>query len=258
MTADPTKTRLDVGDVPTLLLTPPDAKGALPLILFGHGGGPGKDAPWMQRVASRYALGLPAAVLMIDAPGHGERAPQVGTPLENFREQRKVLKDPDVFGQITSDWRRAIAVAAERPDVDASRTFYAGFSQGTMFGISVVAELREIRAAVFGIGGLPRRGGVATLVRSLGLDEDTANIIEEEDDPDFRAKAALEAASKLTDTEVFALQMTNDVVFPLEGSLELFAAYPGPKRMGLWEGGHTELPDEAIDLSIEFLKRFVA
>jgi pimeloyl-ACP methyl ester carboxylesterase len=258
VTAEATKTRLDVGDVPTLLLTPPEGGRSLPLVLFGHGGGPGKDAPWMQRVGSRYALGMPAAVLMIDAPGHGERAPQVGTPLENFRAQRQVLRDPEVFGQIVGDWRAAIAVAAERPDIDATRIVYAGFSQGTMFGISVVAELREIRAAVFGIGGLPRRGGVAALVRSLGLDEETANVIEEEDDPDFRAKTALEAASKLIDVEVFALQMTDDIVFPLEGSLELFAAYPGPKRMGLWEGGHTELPDEAIDLSIDFLRRTLA
>jgi dienelactone hydrolase len=246
------------GVVPGWLLRPDGIGGKLPVVLFGHGGGAGKDGPWNWSRAVQYAIGVPAAVVVIDAPAHGERAPQVGTPIENFRAQRRSLRDPEVIEQIVVDWRASIEKASTLSDVDVDRMGYAGFSQGALYGVSTVAELGGISGAVFGIGGLPRSGGVSALARQMGFDEETAKIMEEEDDSEFRSRVVLEAAGKLHDTEVLALQMTGDEVFPLEGSLELFAAYPARKRMALWEGGHIEIPSEAIELSIAFLRRTVA
>jgi dienelactone hydrolase len=246
------------GPVPGWLLRPDGAEGELPLVLFGHGGGAGKDGPWNAARASEYAIGVPAAVLVIDAPAHGERAPQTGSPLDDFREQRRSLRDPAVFDQIVGDWRVAIDAASKLTPIDTSRLGYVGFSQGGLYGVSVVAALGGVKGAVFGICGLPRAGGVAALVRQMGMDEEQARIIEDEDDPGLRSQIALEAAAKLHDTEVLAMQMTRDEVFPLQEALALFAAYPGRKRMALWEGGHIEIPSEAIELSIGFLRRTVA
>jgi dienelactone hydrolase len=247
----------ETGPVPALLLQPQDAPAGLPLILVGHGGGPGKEGPWIANVCRRYVLGMPASVLIIDSPAHGERAPDLGDPIENLRAQRRSLADRAVIDQIIGDWRATIDAAGTIGSFDANKLGYVGFSQGTLFGISVVAAFDDVKGAVFGIGGLPRAGGVAAIARSVGLAEEQARIIEEEDDPEMRARVALDAACNLGDTEVLALQMSGDEVFPLEGSLELFAAYPGRKRMAIWPGGHIELPPEAIDLSIAFLRRTV-
>ncbi len=59
--------------------------------------------------------------------------------------------------------------------------------------------------------------------------------------------------------QVLMPNMTQDTIFPPDGTLAFFAAIPGhKKRLMFWEGGHVGLPAESIRQSIEFLKRYTA
>jgi len=58
---------------PTLLFVPSGDHEALPLILLGHGAHLSKDDPVMQMIAKGFCRGVPAAVALMDCPGHGER-----------------------------------------------------------------------------------------------------------------------------------------------------------------------------------------
>jgi len=241
------------GPVPSLLFRG-HAESASPraVVMLGHGGGGSKDQPRIAQLAERFATALDGAVLVIDGPVHGDRVPDVDDAEERFRTVRRTLSDPATPGRMAEDWRAALAHARGLVDLAGVPVGYVGFSMGTLLGVPTVAAIEEVRAAVFGLGGIVRRGGVPDVARAAGFDERVARIIAEEDDPEVRNRALRDAAVTLAGREVLMLSMTRDEAFPIEGALELFSLFPGPKRMALWEGGHLELPPEAIDLAVRF------
>lgn len=248
------------GRVPGLVFVPEVATGdaPLPLVLLGHGGGGSKDEARFQRLATKLAEGIGAGVLVIDGPVHGERLPTEGDAATRFRTARRALSDPAVFDQMLEDWRAASAAAADVAPTQPEPLGYIGFSMGTVFGIPTVAGIPSIRGAVFGLGGFFRTGGVAAIAELASANPAAIRIIEEEDRPEVRNELVRRAALALRDTEVLMLSMSRDESFPLEGALELFHLFSTPKRLALWEGGHLELPEEAIDLAISFLRRTMA
>lgn len=127
------------------------------------------------------------------------------------------------------DWRRTVeALSCIGPAVA-----YVGFSMGMIFGAPTVAALPTIKAAVFGVGGIPTGGGI--------------------DDPPLR-EMLLSAASRLDIPQVLMLNMNRDEVFPVEGTHAFFDAIPGSKkRLVFWEGAHNDWPAEAIRCSVAFL-----
>ena len=54
------------------------------------------------------------------------------------------------------------------------------------------------------------------------------------------------------------LNMTRDEHFAMPGALEVFESIPGPKRMGVWDGTHVDIPPEAITQAVQFLARTLA
>ncbi len=63
---------------------------------------------------------------------------------------------PTNHAQLVADWR-AVETAARAADPRITGpTGYAGFSMGAMFGLSIVADLASVSAAVFALGGLMR------------------------------------------------------------------------------------------------------
>lgn len=115
---------------------------------------------------------------------------------------------------------------------------YVGFSMGAMHGTIAAAAIPTLRAAVFGMAGVP----VFALdsVRETGSDT-----------------PHMEAARRLRDCEVLMANTTGDDMFPPDAALELFDAFPsGSKRMMLWEGDHVTEPAEMIDEIILFINRY--
>ena len=222
--------------VPALLFVPRSDE-PLPLVLLGHGAHQSKDDPIAQLLASAIARGVPAGVALIDFPGHGERRAEGSTDDEFDRDVRRRMGDPDGDARIAAEWA-AVASSARAAAPIVSRSIgYAGFSMGALFGLSMVADLPEVRAAMFALGGVlleNRLGPYATAARNARVRD---------------------GASRLGDREVLMLNMTRDEHFPIDGALEVFELIPGPKRMGVWAGTHEEIPPEAIKLANDFLAR---
>jgi pimeloyl-ACP methyl ester carboxylesterase len=214
---------------PTLLFVPPGEHDALPLILFGHGAHLSKDDPIMQMIAKGFSRGVTAAVALMDAPGHGERrAPAITDELFDADVGRR-MSDPANHAQVAADWR-AVETAARTADPHISGpTGYAGFSMGAMFGLSIVADLASVGAAVFALGGLTGNPARDELIRS--------------------------GVARLGGREVLMLNMTRDEHFPILGAIEVLETIPGPKRMEVWTGTHADLPPEAIQLAVDFFRR---
>jgi dienelactone hydrolase len=217
---------------PAWLFVPPGDHDALPLVLVGHGAHLSKDDQFMQILAKTFCRGVPAAAALMDCPGHGERRAPDTSDGEFDADVQRRLTDPDNYAQVRADW-----IAVERAARAADRrvsgpTGYAGFSMGAMFGLAVVADLPSVVAAVFALGGLTADERRNALIR--------------------------DGACRLGEREVLMLNMTRDEHFPMDGALEVFESIPGPKRMGVWAGGHVDIPPEAVQLGVDFFRRTLA
>ena len=216
--------RIETSGIPGRLYEPDGATG---LLLLGHGGGGSKDDDRFVELGRQYADQTGLAVVCIDGPAHGERAPASGDTHDDERTIRRVIFQGGP--QMVNDWQATVAALSSIGPAVA----YVGFSMGMMFGAPTVAAMPSIRAAVFGVGGIP---------------------------VEARDKAAwLGVAARLEHPQILMLNMTQDTIFPTDGVLEFFAAIPGhKKRLMFWEGGHVGLPAESIRQSVQFLNRYAS
>ena len=213
--------RIETNGIPGKLYDPGDAKG---LLLLGHGGGGSKDDERFVSLGRQLAEETGLAVVCIDGPAHGERAPKSGDVHEDERAIRRTIFQGGPA--MVADWQATVDALPYGPAVA-----YVGYSMGMMFGAPTVAAMPSIKAAVFGVGGIPSEA---------------------------RDKAAwLAVARKLEHPQVLMLNMTKDAIFSPADSLEWFAAIPGrKKRIMFWEGGHVGLPSESTRQAVAFLNRY--
>jgi pimeloyl-ACP methyl ester carboxylesterase len=217
--------RIECGGIPARLYHPDGAKGVL---LFGHGGGHSKDDERFVRLCRTHAGRTGLAVVCIDAVDHGERRPE-GVVSPDLPPRWHSGATP----QMVADWQlTADALSSIGPAVA-----YVGFSMGAIFGAPTVAAMPSIRAAVFGVGGIPAGMGI--------------------DDPPLRAML-LDAASRLGHAQVLMLNMTLDEIFRTDDVHQFFDRIPGGrKRLMFWEGEHDDWPAEAIRHSTTFINEQV-
>ncbi len=212
--------RIECGGLPVRLYEPRDARGVL---LFGHGGAHSKDSDRFVRLSRTYAEQTGLSVVCMDAVDHGERGP-AGPP-----GGLPPRWHSNVAPQMVADWQ----TTADELSALGPAVAYVGFSMGAIFGAPTVASMRSVKAAVFGVGGIPTGMGI--------------------NDPPLRSML-LDAASKLHHPQVLMLNMTQDEVFRTDEVHVFFDAVPGRnKRLMFWEGAHEYWPDEAIQHSIAFL-----
>jgi dienelactone hydrolase len=220
--------RLENDGIPARLYDPGGARG---LLLFGHGGAHSKDSERFVLLSRTYADQTGLAVVCIDAVDHGERRPMAAGAATAGLPPRWHSTSA---GQMVADWQKtADGLSSIGPAVA-----YVGFSMGMIFGAPTVASMASIRAAVFGVGGIPTGAGI--------------------DDPPLR-RLLLDAASKLRHPQVLMLNMTRDEIVRTEDAHAFFAAIPGRrKRLTFWEGGHDDWPPEAIRQSVAFVNEHTA
>ena len=235
--------RLDVSaggrSVPALLFVP-RSEEPLPLVLLGHGAHLSKDDAVMQLLANGLARGVPAGVALMDCPGHGERRPADCTDEQFERDVAQRMIDPSGDAALVGDWL-AVAAAARAKDPRLTGPLgYAGFSMGALFGLSIVADMPDVRAAVFALGGV---------LHSDAFGKGKAAE---------RNAKVLDGARRLGEREVLMLNMTRDEHFPIDGAIEVLEQIPGAKRMGVWAGTHVEIQPEAIQQASQFLARTLA
>jgi dienelactone hydrolase len=227
-----TPIRLAGDDTPPALLFRPPGDASVPLVLLGHGAHLSKDDPIMQMIAKGFCRGVPAAVVLMDCPGHGERRPPGSSDAAFIADIARRMSDPGTRAQLVDDWKAVEAAARADHTPLTPATGYAGFSMGAMFGLQMVCDLPSVSAAVFALGGLTR--------------------------DEARDELILAGATRLGHRDVLMLNMTRDEHFPIAGAIEVLEKIPGPKRMDVWSGTHEELPPEAVELGVAFFRRALA
>ena len=143
-----------------LLMQSADAEGPRPLILVGHPGTLDKSSDYVLWPAEQW-VARGAICATIDQAGHGERAKRP-VAMEDF--QRWPMRRLDQSLQTVVDWMRTLDYLSERPEVDADRVGFVGFSMGGMRGAPFVGLDQRVKAASFCISGastLSGRGGSA-------------------------------------------------------------------------------------------------
>jgi dienelactone hydrolase len=238
MPIDPVRVDVTVdGDPVPALVFVPRSPSPLPLVLFGHGAHLSKDDEVMQILARAIAAGVPAGVAVMDCPGHGDRRARGLTDEAFERDVARRMRDPAGDAALIADWEAIASAVRTRLPVLSGPLGYVGFSMGALFGLSIVADMPDVRAAVFALGGVvdgDAFGGRRGMARNARVRD---------------------AASRLGDREVLMLNMTRDEHFPLAGAIEVLEAIPGPKRMAVWAGTHIDIAPEAITLANQFLAR---
>jgi dienelactone hydrolase len=212
--------RFETDGIPVRLY---DSGDAAALLLLGHGGGHGKDSERFVKLSRHYAELTDLAVVCIDAVDHGERKRAEATPDLPPRWHSNAVD------RMVQDWHKTVdALSTIGPAIA-----YVGFSMGTIFGVPTVAAMPSIKAAVFAVGGIPAGGSIDDLPLKDLL---------------------LGAASTLKQPQVLMLNMTQDEIFPRDGTHALFDQIPGrKKRLMFWEGGHDDWPAQMIDQSVTFI-----
>jgi predicted esterase len=223
---------------PALLFLPRTDPGTpLPLVLLGHGAHQSKDDEIAQLLARVIARGVPAGVALMDAPGHGELRRAGSSDAEYDREVRRRMGDPGCDAALVAAWTAVARAARDAAPALTGALGYAGFSMGALFGLSMVADLPDVRAAMFALGGVLRDGGLGEFGTAP------------------RNERVRDGARRLGEREVLMLNMTRDEHFPIAGAIDVFETIPGPKRMGVWAGTHEEIPPEAMNQATQFLAR---
>ncbi len=216
--------------VPTLLWTPRETEGPLPIVLVGHGGGGDKRARWVVAMAEGLAREHGVATLAIDGPVNGDRDTNSAEARElrerdrmEYRRRYYMAK----YDEMIEDWRAALSVAQALPDVGEGPVGYWGLSMGTRFGLPLTVAEPRIRAAVLGLFGL--KPGVEVNQRVY------------DDAPKLR-------------TPVLFLQQLGDQQIDRQPYADLFDLLgTDDKRLHANLGGHPEVPEDELAASRLFL-----
>lgn len=160
--------------------------GKRPVVIYQHGLGGDKDGCW--GTAERLAA-LGAAVVAIDSPWHGSRAPggttDMVTSISLFlgvdidKKTFDIENARDNFRQMASDQLELVRFLGSLgaldllpvgapdgvPDLDVSRLLYIGHSFGSVQGPTIFALAPEITQAVWNVGG----GALTVLMRDSPL-----------------------------------------------------------------------------------------
>lgn len=194
------------------------------LVLLGHGGGTDKRAEYVMQVSQLLAA-RGVASMVIDGPGHGERATFefTGRP-EEFAE---AWAGGGGTAGVISDWRLALDFI--EGEFGARTTGWWGLSMGTMMGLPVVAADERIRCAVLGLMGV--HGPNADELRDM--------------------------APQLTCPVRFLVQWDDEIV-PRQSCLELFDLIGSAKKtLHANPGRHSAVPNFESVGSVDYLDRYL-
>jgi len=199
--------------IPGVLWTPKGAEGTRPLVLFGHGGSQHKRVDNILRSARDLATTEYYAVVAIDGPGHGDRAPVKSA--NSRAELGKLMAKSNV----TKEWQAVIDAVQKISNVGPGPIGYWGVSMGTRYGVPLVSAEPRVNVAILGLYGLFPAGKTAPLETKF-------------------AKQAKNISQPL----MFVFQR-NDELMTVEQGLALYDAFGSEeKTMHINPGGHTGIP----------------
>ncbi len=218
--------------VPALLIRPANVERA-PCVLFLHGLGGNKEHA---RAVATLLVPQGMAVIAIDAPLHGERAPESLEPGE-MAARLAAANGPLVNTVI--DNRRAIDYIWTREDLDGERTVLVGVSMGAMLGSIVAAVDDRVDAAALLVGG----GSWDLIVRQS--QHPVAQRLRETGLGDGETLARVEPVAfvgHISPRPVLMVNGTQDAIMPVAAAEALHEAAGEPKEVKWYEGGHVGIP----------------
>jgi dienelactone hydrolase len=215
------------GRVPAYIVLPP-GKGPFPVVLFAPGSGGTRDELIgdAEDLANRGIAGFlfTPPILRPDGP---------------FLTTCKAAKDVATVVQYVKEMRRAVDVIASRPELDAHRIGYVGFSLGADFGAILAGVDHRIRAYALQSG----RGHFSVLPAAdckqrMGATRGAAY---------GRAYAVVDGVRYVRRAAPAALLLQNgtlDPISPRSDVLALYRAAKGPKTVRFYRSPH-RLPPAA-------------
>ncbi len=154
-----------LGEVTGVLWTPASVTGPRPLLLMAHGGGQHKRHPAVMARAHRYVTARGYDVVVLDAPGHGdrprtERDHEFAARLGEMMVAREAVgphiadHNGEVAEQAVPEWQATLRALGEtgRLAPQAPVGFW-GLSLGSAIGLPLVAREPRVTAAVLGLIG---------------------------------------------------------------------------------------------------------
>ena len=219
--------------VPAVLYRRAEAEAPLPVIIIGHGAGQSKDDPIMKGLFAHWAdAGF--GCVSIDTPFHGERGEREFGPTSLLLRPFSGL---DFVVQTVVDLMRTVDWIETRPDLNAARIAYVGFSLGTILGVQFVALDTRVRAAVFALGG----GGVVHFLALRAPPELRSDCEQVADAVDPMHYAPL-----IAPRPVLMVNGLHDEVIPALAGHVLYNSLKEPRRIIWFDGGHGNIPREHI------------
>jgi pimeloyl-ACP methyl ester carboxylesterase len=205
-----------------------DSSPGAPLICFGHGASGDRHQRPIPHIASQLSGKHGCFCLSIDGPVHGRRQVGPGGRASFWPEWRR----EGSTREMVRDWRLALQVISDQPDVGIGPVGYWGLSMGTIYGAPFVAEEPRVSVAVLGLMGL--------------VSEPT------------HYKPIIKAAARAITCPVFFIWQLEDELFSRDECLALFDALGShDKRLHASPGLHPNVPFEELDFSVEFLVSFL-
>jgi dienelactone hydrolase len=188
--------------VPGVLWSPQAAVPRATVLLF-HGGSGHKRSERHLQMGRWLASASGLAVIAIDGPYHGDRAPP---PMAPSAYQQLIADEgiESVTARMTADWLDAVSALAGLGLADDAHVSVFGMSMGARFGLPAAAALGpRLRCAVLGKFGL----------RQAGLLH-----------PGLRAPGLIAAAARAVSAPLLYHVQWDDEIFPRDGQFELFDA----------------------------------
>ncbi|HEY8582296.1 MAG TPA: dienelactone hydrolase family protein [Capillimicrobium sp.] len=203
-----------------LLLVPPGERSRMPAVIYLHGTGVTSEDFLFEAV---HMAARGAVVLSLDDGDVGRPAPpDGGIRALRVDHRRRMLTVADV--------RRAVDALAARPDVDAGRIAFVGFSRGANTGALVAAREPRLAALVFIAGG--GDPGASVLGADPAAVSPEAQRLAARIDPD-RAVARDRA-----DRPRLVQYGLRDEAVPADELAAFAAAVPQPRRVQTFDAGH--------------------
>ncbi|HEY0036548.1 MAG TPA: alpha/beta fold hydrolase [Longimicrobium sp.] len=214
----------DGGLVTGMMWDPVTRPGLRPGMVLMHGL-PG-TAKGMTGLAQSYAQ-HGAVVIAIDAPFSRRTGPALTFTEQDRAEQIQVIKD----------LQRAVDVLRSRPNVDAGRIAYVGFSWGGATGALFVGIERRLKAAALVVG---HAGQVSHATGPVGS-KNVASLPCARRVAWIRAMAPVEPVRFVGHANVPLLLQNgrSDEFIPGYEAEELHAAAPEPKTIRWYDTGHS-------------------
>lgn len=225
--------------VTALYSLPKIGRPPYPVIIFLHGIGDFKSRDYMQLGDSLFCR-AGYAVLRIDIQYHGERKIP-GMKIDLVKNYPHASRNALV--QTVFDLRRAVDFLDQRPEIDSTRTAFAGISLGGIIGTVFAGAEPRIEAPVLILAG----GGLKFLFGEQALSRRIRNFLAPIEPLNFVAKIA--------GRPLLFQNASRDEIVPKATTEALFRRANAPKQIKWYDDGHKMNPVPVLNDCIVWLNQ---